>query len=71
MYYKMFVLSVFTAIVSMLWLVQFFSNEPGAPIIQFVNIWFIIMWSLLCLTYVYTRFKSYLGNSSLRQKLLS
>lgn len=67
----MFVLSVFTAIVSMLWLVQFFSNEPGAPIIQFVNVWFIVTWCLLCITYVYTRIKTCSNNSILKQRLLS
>jgi len=67
----MFALAIFTFIVSLLWSVQFFSDEPGAPIYQFINICFIIMWVLSCTVYVYTRTRECKREIPLREKLLS
>ena len=67
----MFVLSVLTCIVSMLWLVQFITEDFDSPINQFINIWFIIMWCLLCLVYVYKRICQCKKEDPLRKKLLS
>jgi len=67
----MFVLAIFTCIVSLLWSVQFLSDDPGAPINQFINICFIITWVLLCTMYVYTRVRECKREIPLREKLLS
>ena len=55
LFFIMFVISVFTTIVSLLWLTQFWIKKSNLPIVTFLNIIFIMVWVLLCGIYVRMR----------------
>lgn len=57
----LFVLSVATAIVTLMWSVQLFVPMPLTGIIIFLNLWFMLMWSLLAYVYVCTTLKKQRG----------
>ena len=64
----LFILSMLTLIVSLMWSIQLFIPLPLSGIVIFLNLWFMFSWILLA--YVYVR-KTLNSTHSLRIPLLS
>ena len=64
----LFILSLLTLIVSLIWSVQLFAPLPLTGVVIFLNLWFMFSWMLLA--YAYVR-KTLNSTHSLRIPLLS
>jgi uncharacterized protein YacL len=54
----LFVLSMMTAIVTLMWSIQLFVRMPLTGITIFLNLWFMFMWLSLAYFYVRKAFKT-------------
>lgn len=62
-------LSIMTGIVTLMWSIQLFIPMPLTGITTFLNLWFMLMWSLLAYVYVRTTLRK--QQSELRTLLRS